>query len=332
MHQQLPLARRARLRIAVKLYTFIVALLVLQVAAIAGGVELDSREYKLMLKPQQFIGADPRKAVEHFITQQLAPALRDQWNNDAAKELAGREMQIGDRRIIQFWDSEDCLLYRHGFAWRGRTDIDEHGKRTDEVELTLKFRSPDAFLAAGTPLKAREDAKKVDSKLEEDLGPVAVRSGLEGGVAATPRSARSQFSRSTTQTVSTDKEPTSLAGIGTLYPSFEEELRATAGRIDILAPLGASPEYRELVYKSTKVDITNGVKARFALTLWYKGAENQDQPALAEISFKYDANNGKVPNEAARRALSLLLTMQDLPWADPSAPTKTALVACDAAS
>ena len=90
-----------------------------------------------------------------------------------------------------------------------------------------------------------------------------------------------------------------------------------------------SPEYRELVYKSSKLDIAKDLKARFALTLWYKGAENQDHPALAEISFKYDAKNGEVRNEVARRALALLLAMQDLPWADPAAPTKTALVACD---
>jgi hypothetical protein len=124
----------------------------------------------------------------------------------------------------------------------------------------------------------------------------------------------------------------SLAGIKGLYPSFDEELQAAAGRIEMSAPLQSSPEYRELVYQSSKLDITKDVKARFALTLWYKGPENQDRPALAEISFKYDAKNGEVRSEVARRALALLLAMQDLPWADPSAPTKTALVACDQSS
>ena len=76
------------------------------------------------------------------------------------------------------------------------------------MELTLKFRSPDVFLAADMGLKAKSDAKEVDSKLEEDLGPLAVRSGTELGVTAKPRNARSQFSRSTTQTVSADKVPT----------------------------------------------------------------------------------------------------------------------------
>jgi hypothetical protein len=65
------------------------------------------------------------------------------------------------------------------------------------------------------------------------------------------------------------------------------------------------------------------------LNLTMPDVENQDRPALAEVSFKYDAKNGGVPDEVARRALALLLAMQDLPWADPSARTKTALVSCD---
>jgi hypothetical protein len=292
----------------------------------AGGIQLDSREYKLMLDATKFDGAELRQAVERFTVEQLVPMVRMQWTSNAADELAAKGLQVGERRIVRFWNSRDCLLYRHGFAWRGRVDIDEHGVRAQEVELTLKFRSPDAFLAAGTPLKATNDAKKVDSKLEEDLGPVAARNGPTGGVVANPRAARSQFSRSTTQIVSSDKVPTSLAGIKGLYPSFDEELQAAAGRIEMSAP---RPEYRELVYKSSKLDIAKDVKARFALTLWYKGADNQDHPALAEISFKYDAKDGDVRNEVARRALALLLAMQDLPWADPAAPTKTAFVACD---
>jgi len=93
--------------------------------------------------------------------------------------------------------------------------------------------------------------------------------------------------------------------------------------------LEPSPEYRELVYESSKLIVAKDVKARFALTLWYKDVENRDRPALAEVSFKYDAKNGGVPDEVARRALALLLAMQDLPWAEPSAPAKTALVSCD---
>jgi hypothetical protein len=330
MYQQPASSLQSRASIVAKLCIVIaVATPALPMAAIAGGIELDSREYKLMLRPEKFTGAKPQQAVERFTTEQLMPSLREQWNSDAAGELTQKGMQVGELRIIRFWDSGDCLLNRNGFAWRERTEIDEHGKRADEVELTLKFRSPDAFLAAGISITAKNDAKKVESKLEEDLGPIAVRTKPEDGVAAKPRSARSQFSRSTKQTVPGEKMPGTLVGIVGLYPSFGDALQTVAGNVQMSAPLEPSPEFRELVYESSKLDINKDVKARFALTLWYEGAENEDHPALAEISFKYEAKNGKIPSEAAHRALALLLVMQDLPWADPTAPTKTAFVSCD---
>ena len=36
---------------------------------------------------------------------------------------------------------------------------------------------------------------------------------------------------------------------------FDEELQAAAGRIEMSAPLDPSPEYRELVYESSKLDV-----------------------------------------------------------------------------
>lgn len=323
---------RTTLSAAIGLYTSIfAAVVVLPSSGTAGGIELDSREYKLMLDPVEFAGKEPRQAIERFTSGQLVPVVRKQWAADAAGELAAKGLKVGERRIVRFWDSSGCPLDTHGFAWRERVDTDANGARADEVELTLKFRSPDAFLAVGARLTPRRLARDADSKLEEDLGPVAVRSGPEVLVAS-PRGVRSQFSRSTKQTMPGNEVPTTLAGIARLYPSFEEELQAAAGRVEMSSPLDPSPEYRELVYESSKLDLVKDLKARFALTLWYKGAQNQDDPALAEISFKYEVKNGEVPAEAARRALALLLTMQDLPWAKPAAPTKTAFVACENAN
>ena len=166
MYPQLALLQQFRPRAAVGCYIFFAAAITLLPASgFAGGIELDSREYKLMLRPTEFFAADPQQAVKRFITEQLVPAVRDQWNADAANELAKlakKGLEVGERRIVRFWDSGDCLLFRHGFAWRQRVDIDEHGARADDVELTLKFRSPDAFLAASTPLKATGDGVLVE--------------------------------------------------------------------------------------------------------------------------------------------------------------------------
>jgi hypothetical protein len=93
------------------------------------------------------------------------------------------------------------------------------------------------------------------------------------------------------------------------------------------AALAPSPEYLELMYESSMIDLAADTKTRFALTIWYEGADNRERPALAEIS-SYDTDHGAVSDEAAQRARALLLAMQDLDWADPGSPTKTALSGC----
>jgi hypothetical protein len=73
--------------------------------------------------------------------------------------------------------------------------------------------------------------------------------------------------------------------------------------------------------KSRGPEPAKETKAKLALTIWYEGVDNQNRPALVEISFSYETDHGEVPAEAARRARQLLLVMQDLDWAKPM-PTK----------
>ena len=287
----------------------------------AEGIELTSREYKMMLKPDPFAGSAPEQAIARFL-EQLAPAVREHWGDSPAAELTQKGFELDERRMVQFWDTHECLLQEHGFAWRARADEDDQGGK---VELTLKFRSPDAFLAAALSLEALDETA---DKLEEDLGPLAVRTDNGDETVAMPRNVRSQFSRSTTVTVKAGKEPESLAGIADLFPSFENDLEAFVERVDLAATLEVSPGYRELVYESSRIDLTDRLKSRFSLTFWYPKTQ-PDRPTLAEVSFKYDTDHGKVSLKAARRSLELLRALQDLPWADPAAPTKTALIACD---
>ena len=330
MRSRLPSTFHGRSRLAAEWpYLVIIFILSSTTPATAGGIELDSREYKMMLKPEKFRGAEPQQAVNQFAVGQLVPALRQLGNGDAAEELAAKGLKRNENRIIRFKDSSNCILYRHGFAWRERVDVSADGARSNDAELTLKFRSPDIFLASAVSLKAKQGAAAEKHKFEEDLGPVAVRNGTEGGIVASPRSARSQFSRSTTQSLAADKVPDDLAGIAALYPSFTDELRAAAGNVEMTTPLKPSPEYRELVYQSSKLKLVKDLKMEFALTLWYEGAENLETPTLAEISYKYKTDGGETPSEAARRALALLIAMQDFAWEKAAAPTKTAYVACD---
>ena len=71
MYQQLPFLQQFRLRAAVGWHTFLVAAtMFLPASGFAGGIELDSREYKLMLRPTEFTAADPQQGIERFIKEQ----------------------------------------------------------------------------------------------------------------------------------------------------------------------------------------------------------------------------------------------------------------------
>jgi hypothetical protein len=111
------LSRRAHRGVADKLPPLtLVAILLLPVPGLARGIELDSREYKLMLRSGPFAGTEPGPAIEQFKRDQLVPAVRARWNQDAATELAEQKLKVGERRIVRFWDTRECLLHRHGFA------------------------------------------------------------------------------------------------------------------------------------------------------------------------------------------------------------------------
>ena len=291
----------------------------------AKGIELNSREYKLMLEPAHFAGGAPQEAVDEFLRDQMERAISESFGGDAADELARKGVDLEKHRSVRFLDTQGCVLNDNGFALRERVDLDDNDRPASKPEITLKFRSSDLFLAADMQLKAK--AEGAESKFEEDIGPLSLTNAGERFVAS-PRSARSQFSRSTSQTVKQGELPQNLEDVDKLYSTFSEDLQLVAGEIDLQAALKPGPEYRELVYRSSKLDVTEDTKAKFALTIWYEGVGNHNQPALVEVSFSYDTDHGEVPAEAARRARQLLLVMQDLDWAKPDAPTKTALAAC----
>ena len=73
------------------------------------------------------------------------------------------------------------------------------------------------------------------------------------------------------------------------------------------------------------VDLGNKIDAEFDLTLWHiAGAA---QPVVAELSFKYEFDNGDLEGAVAWRALVLFRALQEMlgDWASPERETKTSL-------
>ena len=95
-----------------------------------------------------------------------------------------------------FRDTEKCLLDRNGFSLRERIRLKD-GRR----HLTLKFRTPDIFLAAQSSIGGDDD----EIKFEEDIAPLIQRtisaSGKENAAFVRPPSMRSLFSRSASRRI-----------------------------------------------------------------------------------------------------------------------------------
>lgn len=288
--------------------------------AAAGGIDLQSREYKLMLKPAMFADREPADAVGIFVHDQLAPLLARQLGGDAARKLAEKPFKVDKHRLVRFFDTPGCLLDQQRLALRARFAVDAPG----DVELTLKYRSPDPYVTAGAPLRAA--GGEVDTKLEEDIGPLAAQAAPKA--TAKPASMRSQFSLSSSRQIEAGSLPRTLGGLLDLYPDLGRSLGAGPGSPALGQSLDASPEFRETVYESGKIDLAEGHDTRFSITVWHESADEDGEPKLAEISFKYKVAAGDVPRDLALVGMNVFLAMQGLGWADPKGGTKTALVAC----
>jgi hypothetical protein len=263
-------------------------------------------------------------AIKAFADDMLRPLVHAHVSEKAGDAFAQGNFKLDEWRMVRFWDTKACILEKHGFAFRERADLDQQGKEPKERELTLKFRVGDLFLAAETPLPVAQHAT-CETKLEEDVMPLAVRTGEGSAVVANPPSTRSHFSRSTKQPITAGQFPGSMKDLADLYPTLCDSLKASGAEVDPSDKLVPGEAFSELVFKSPEFKLGDDVATKFSLVLWYPRPGGNKQPALAEISFKYETARGGVPRKAAQRALNLLRAMQGLPWAKPEALTKTAL-------
>jgi hypothetical protein len=278
---------------------------------------LDSREYKLMLEPAKFSSA-PQPAVDQLwnsIKRAIADRLDRQNNGDVRHD---GEFKPKPERFVVFRDTGSCVLDANGYSLRERLRAG-NGKR----ELTLKFRSPDIFLAAQSWIaNAGEDVK-----FEEDIAPLTIRTVTAAGERATfaqPPTMRSLFSQSATQEIDSGRAINSLPDLIALYRELGPALRRVGvGGGELQAPLLPGQQFRERVFSGAEVDLGENADAEFDISLWY--GTSPTEPELAELSFKYKLRKGDVAASTARRAMTLFTTLQQHlgDWASPAHETKT---------
>jgi hypothetical protein len=297
--------------------------------AAASDIKFHSREYKLILEPGKFDVKQPRSTVGEFWNEKLTRIIVEQL--DKRKDGTSRHRGHLDdsvQRHVVFRDTRGCALNDHGYIFRERIKLANGQPNRKDREVTLKFRTPDLFLAAAA--RPRDDAK---AKFEEDIAPLLVRtvsaSGDETAAFVEPPLMRSLFSVSISRDVNPDVQFSTLEDVTARYRGLKDRLeRAGMKRSDLTAELVDGGRIHELVFAGAFVDLGNKLDAEFDLTLWYReGTLGSAAPVTAELSFKYGSDKGTVTDEVARRALRLFTGLQARlgDWASPQRETKTSI-------
>jgi hypothetical protein len=285
----------------------------------SGPVGIEGREYKLLLDPDGFAGA-PEKVAARFWTRHLKPLIEGQLDGkDGGASRAEGELQLKKRRVVTFIDSKRGILDEHDFALRSRTLV-ENGRTKGTPEVTLKFRSPDLLLSAEYYRAAK--ARPGDTTLEEDIAPLQVARGKKAVAVPDPPSTYSRFAVSTKRNLDGAFET-----LGDVFAKFEmakQSLDRNAGRdADGGVKLVPGPTILECVFQDAAVDLGAGLDAEFGFTLWYFPADSTKGdpweraksgkliPGAAEISFDFETENGRMDADAAERARTLFVAMQE---------------------
>lgn len=293
--------------------------------------ELDAREYKLLLNPDRFKEAPGEIVAGIFWEKNLKPLIGARLApRDGGEPRHEGRFTERTERVVRFWDTPDCTLTRADLALRERLAIDAEGNSATRPEITLKLRMADLFVVAAVDLPGGSGAR---TSFEEDIGPLEVddpQPGTRSIVMPKRQSIRSRFARSTTQVTEWSTSERSLAGLNLLFPTLHEILETSDTPVMTNTASTSGPNIRELVFRGARVKLGAEIIGKFALTLWYFGAEHST-PTVAEISFKCATLAGNMPGKAARRALALFVGMQSEldGWVNSEHSSKTALALPD---
>jgi hypothetical protein len=262
-----------------------------------------SREYKIMLRPKLFTGAEKALLARADALWQDVFELVSR----VAVGVTGDLSQIKTRRLIRFLDTRTHRLNRAHYIFRERRATSGPTR-----EVTLKFRHFDRFLAQARDMQPRRvrDAK---TKFEEDIkGPFV-----------------SLYSFSTTVAIDDRATFAQLRDVTRLFPDLAGRIGADG---EAKQPLLGVNDFvaREVVLTGATAQIgrTPKVNAEWALIVWYDERGESEKPVAVELSFRYGDKREAYGGGATRRASDMFRVVQTelRNWVDPKPRTKTAFV------
>ena len=271
-------------------------LVVLSAMPVQANPDVISREYKLILDASRFQYQNEQSDVLNLM-QAAKPAIEDAID----RSVTGTATLDHDRQVRFFDTAGSCVLDQLGYSFRERL---ENGNS----EVTLKFRSPDRYIADFEDLSS--STKGADSKLEADVG------------ATSDMPFKVVYSHSTK--APNGRKLNRMNDIHAHFPGFEDDYGLDD---DLALSVVGDLTVTERVYRNVDIDLGQH-DGEISITLWYAGTPSGNQaPAVAEISFKYEDPSAdytrKVVNRA-RQAFDALRGLSD--WVEPDGQTKTAFV------
>lgn len=234
---------------------------------------ITSREYKLMLNTERF--RDRRAGADLF--WKLLTFLVENQGNEVISDAEDLEKNEEKLRSTWFLDTAGFELQRASVVLRVR---EEPGARKP-YKITLKFRAPDRYTAAGNDVRCTQEVAEDDLKFEEDVVPPFV----------------SKFS------YSVSFKSKALPSIKTMRDAVALFPGLAAHDLPDKAPLRVVNGFRahEVAHfigklKLDKMPAERGLGGlpdfvvKVALNHWYLRPDEDDYPLVTEFSFGFDAN------------------------------------------
>ncbi|MFA0813926.1 hypothetical protein [Microbulbifer epialgicus] len=260
-----------------------------------------SREYKVMLKVNRFVGSEVSlRSQASFFWNEFKGSIKD-----LVFDTDGQLDEIENRRLVKFYDSDHQVLKKHNYSFRERVDLN-----TNSREVTLKFRHPDRYISQDRDMRAAYE-KDVKTKFEEDIKPPFLK----------------LYSFSSAQPISNTKIINKINDPEGLFPNLGEQLDNTEGS-ELISVVGDFTA-KEIVVSGGDFQIGKvpKVEAECALIVWYDGIGQTEIPAVVEFSFRYKDKKERFEGDVAERAYEVfnrLINMVE--WIDSEGLTKTAYV------
>jgi hypothetical protein len=279
----------------------------------ASPTEITSREYKLLLSTTRFRSRDSvadewLELVKRVIARAGGTMLSQKEVEEEKARAKGKDPEwpenhveawIEKERTTWFLDTPDNGFRNRGWILRAR-------RKKKNVDITVKFRSPDRLLSA---LKNASSPLGGEGKFEEDIVPAF----------------SSQYSRSNTlEDQDADAVPRSVGDAAKLFPALGELGILPDTSVETVDGLVVN----EVVRRVGGFRFDGGPLLEMSHSFWYVGETKDRFPMVAEFSFEFVTTDGDFAARTVEGASKVYRDLQSQAgWLDVAGTTKSALVA-----